>query len=160
MMKSVLIVLVVILVLAGGFYYYHKTQLGINRGLGSSSPVMQEAEGTNATPTSSTSQSTPGSSNPQAGNQTSSQNKEISLTITDPANNLTVSSSVITVAGKTVSNAEVFVNDSELTADAQGNFSTQVTLDEGQNIIVVTANDANGNNAEQDITVTLSSQGE
>ena len=60
----------------------------------------------------------------------------------------------VTVTGKSFPYAEVFINDTEIKADASGNFTAPVTLDEGENIISVMANDENGNSAEQEITVT------
>lgn len=78
----------------------------------------------------------------------------LSLTLTSPANRTTVSTSTITVSGKTSANAEVFINDKTVKADSSGNFSTSLTLDEGENIIAVSANDANGNFVEKEITIT------
>lgn len=80
----------------------------------------------------------------------------ITLTVSSPANNSTVTDPSITVKGKTVANAEVFVNDIEIKADANGNFSVKLTLDEGDNYILVVANDINGNYSEKDLTVTYS----
>ncbi len=82
---------------------------------------------------------------------------QIPLTIAAPANGSTVTSPNVLVKGTTTPKADVFVNDSETTADAQGNFSASVTLDEGDNTIVVTTNDINGNYSEQDVTVTYNS---
>ncbi|MCJ7805743.1 hypothetical protein MUP46_03830 [Patescibacteria group bacterium] len=81
-------------------------------------------------------------------------NNQITLDVTSPIDGATVSSPSITVSGKTLPGADVFVNDTELTADANGNFSTQLTLDEGDNQITVSANDNNGFSSEQDLTVT------
>lgn len=78
----------------------------------------------------------------------------IKLQIIEPLPNTTVSSSTLTIKGKTSSGAEVFVNDKQLKSDATGNFATKITLDEGENPIVVVANDADGNSAEQQILVT------
>ncbi len=80
---------------------------------------------------------------------------QITLEITSPKNNSTVKNGTVTVSGKTLSNADVFVNDKELKADAFGNFSTSVQLDEGQNTIVVAANDPQGNISEREINVTF-----
>lgn len=80
----------------------------------------------------------------------------ITLTVTSPSNNATVTSASLTVRGKTVSNAEVFVNDEETRADSSGNFSVTLTLDEGENFILVAANDSLGNFAERELTVTYS----
>lgn len=78
----------------------------------------------------------------------------LSLTITSPSNGQTFTTNQVTVKGKTSPNAEVFVNDEELTADASGNFSQALTLEEGENYILVVANDADGNFAEKEISVT------
>ena len=82
---------------------------------------------------------------------------QIQLTVTEPTDNTTVTTPALSIKGVTLPKADVFVNDSEVTADAQGKFTVQVTLDEGQNTLVVTANDANGNFAEKDLTVTYNS---
>jgi hypothetical protein len=79
---------------------------------------------------------------------------EISLVITSPTNGSTVTSASITVSGKTSPNAEVFVNDEETTANASGNFSVNLTLDEGENPIVVSVNDAEGRVAQKELLVT------
>lgn len=77
----------------------------------------------------------------------------IMLSVTSPANGSTVKTPTITVKGKTVPKAEVWVNDQDVRADASGNFSATVTLDEGENTITVTANDDDGNASEKEITV-------
>jgi hypothetical protein len=46
------------------------------------------------------------------------------------------------------------VNDKELVADGNGDFSQGITLEEGDNPIIVVANDANGTVGEKEITVT------
>lgn len=82
---------------------------------------------------------------------------QISLRITSPSTGSTVTSPSVVVRGVTVPKADVFVNDSQVSADSGGNFSVPVTLDEGDNSIVITANDANGNYAEQELTVIYNS---
>ena len=79
---------------------------------------------------------------------------EITLTVSTPDSGSTTSSSKIQVTGKTSPNAEVFANEAEGIADANGNFSLSVALDEGENSIIVTAVDANGKVAEKEILVT------
>jgi hypothetical protein len=79
--------------------------------------------------------------------------KEITLTITSPQNGATVTTSTVTIKGKTVPKADIFINEAETVADANGSFSKSITLDEGDNIIIVMANDAKGNVAEQDLTI-------
>ncbi len=81
-------------------------------------------------------------------------NSGLSLTINQPADKSSVTASTVTVSGKTQPKADVSVNDTDLKADIQGNFSTRITLDEGENTIVIVATDENGNYAEKEITVT------
>jgi nitrogen fixation protein FixH len=83
--------------------------------------------------------------------------REINLVISQPSNNIEVATPTMTVSGKTVPNADVSVNDMELRADIQGNFSAQITLDEGENVINVVANASDGRYAEREIVVTLNS---
>lgn len=85
---------------------------------------------------------------------------QISLQITQPTNGQVLSAATVNVTGKTVANAEVSVNDKDLKADATGNFSLAVNLDEGDNPIMVTAFDADGNTSEQEITVTYQPAGQ
>jgi hypothetical protein len=84
---------------------------------------------------------------------TVSRGAEITLTVNSPSDNTTVTSDRLVVRGKTVAGAEVFVNDAETKADQSGNFSVTITLDEGENYILVVANDALGNYSEKEITV-------
>lgn len=78
----------------------------------------------------------------------------ISLQILSPSDGASVTTPTITLRGKTVSQAEVFVNDKELRADGNGNFSTSLLLEDGDNPIIVVANDSSGKVAEAELTVT------
>ncbi len=80
--------------------------------------------------------------------------QEISLNILFPVNGQVINSDQITVKGTSVPNAEVNINDIQVIADTQGNFSATVKLDEGENTIIIVANDEKGNTAEQEITIT------
>lgn len=82
----------------------------------------------------------------------------LTLDVIQPKDGDTLSESFVTVSGKTTANASVSVNDSDIKADAQGNFSTKVNLDEGENIINVSSSDDSGNYAEKELTVTVKSQ--
>lgn len=59
------------------------------------------------------------------------------------------------VTGQTKANAEVFINDQMVKADAQGNFSLKLILDEGENIVIVSANDSDGNVVEQNLNINI-----
>jgi hypothetical protein len=78
----------------------------------------------------------------------------LSLMIASPQHLSTVSTPSVVIKGTTSPKAEVFVNDKDLIADSKGNFSVTVNLDEGENTISVSANDADGNFAAEDIVVT------
>lgn len=79
----------------------------------------------------------------------------LTIEIILPINNSTVNTVSTLVKGKTSSNAEVFVNEKELKADSNGKFSTTVALEEGENYILVSANDEQGNYAEKEVMVNL-----
>jgi hypothetical protein len=91
------------------------------------------------------------------GQETQNTAGEIPLTISQPAGGTTVNRPSVTVKGKTAPRAEVFVNDYQTAADSKGNFSATLSLDEGENYLVVVANDTNGQSAEQEITVNYES---
>lgn len=79
----------------------------------------------------------------------------LTLELISPTDKNVVNTSKVTVSGKTSPNAEVFVNEKELKADASGNFSVDYDLFEGENEIFVAVNDSLGNYAEKSITVYL-----
>lgn len=79
----------------------------------------------------------------------------LNLVISSPQDGATVAAPVIQVAGKTAPLAEMTVNDKDIKADQNGNFSVNIDLDEGENIISVVANDTDGNYVEKDVTITL-----
>ncbi|OGK23160.1 hypothetical protein A2954_00530 [Candidatus Roizmanbacteria bacterium RIFCSPLOWO2_01_FULL_37_12] len=81
------------------------------------------------------------------------------LEVKRPADGDTVASPSLTVMGITETNAEVFINETELRADLQGNFSSTITLEEGENVIVITASDEEGNYSEKTLTVTYEPSG-
>ncbi len=81
-------------------------------------------------------------------------NAGLSLTLNSPTNGQTVTTSQITVTGKTTPKAEIFINDLELSADANGNFLQIVSLEEGENYILIVANDTEGNFAEKELSIT------
>lgn len=77
----------------------------------------------------------------------------LDFSLNQPTDGQIFTVSQITVSGKTDANAEVSVNDKDIKADSQGEFSTVVNLDEGDNIISILANDEYGNMAEKEIVV-------
>lgn len=79
---------------------------------------------------------------------------QIFLEVTSPLDKSVVATASVVLKGKTVPKAEVSVNDQTLTVDNQGNFSTTINLEEGDNYILVSANDENGQYSEKEILVT------
>lgn len=75
------------------------------------------------------------------------------ITVASPEHGAVVGSMIIAITGTTTPNADVFINDTELKADSSGNFTADLTLDEGENVISVASNDADGNYAEKEIMV-------
>lgn len=82
---------------------------------------------------------------------------KIFLEISQPQDGATIDDLSVFVKGKTLPRAEVFINEVETKANSQGNFSARITLDEGENLIYVLANDAEGNFLEKEITVIVES---
>jgi hypothetical protein len=79
---------------------------------------------------------------------------QIPLTVTAPSSGSTVTTPIVTLKGKSSPKADVFINDKDTVADSQGNFSVTLTLEEGSNEIIISANNADGSYSEQVITVT------
>jgi hypothetical protein len=69
------------------------------------------------------------------------------LTIVEPMDNATVATHAISVQGKTEPGAVVSVNNQITVADEQGNFSIDLSLDSGINVISITASDSSGGQA-------------
>jgi len=80
------------------------------------------------------------------------------LEIIEPKENFTYNNPSIKVSGKTSAYAEVYVNDIQTKADEKGYFSLNYNLDEGENLLTITANNQDGNYAEKEITVILQTQ--
>jgi hypothetical protein len=77
----------------------------------------------------------------------------LTLEITEPKANTTYTNPSIRVFGKTSAYAEVYINKIRTRADEKGYFSLNYNLDEGENLLTITANDKDGNYAEKEITV-------
>jgi hypothetical protein len=86
----------------------------------------------------------------------------ISLTVDQPVDEEVVNKKVLTVSGKTQSNAVVTVitdsSNDVVTPSADGNFSTTVNLDDGQNILEVISIAPNGESMTIKKTVTYSQE--
>lgn len=88
-------------------------------------------------------------------NLTALSNNSLNLEIETPQDKAVVSSKTILIKGKTAPLADVFINEKETKSDSQGNFSFNYSLDEGENELIIAANDNNGNYAEKVLTVEL-----
>ncbi len=62
-----------------------------------------------------------------------------SLTVNSPATDKVLSGAVIDVSGRTTPGADISVNDSPVLSDTDGNFSEKVALQDGVNVIRVSA---------------------
>jgi hypothetical protein len=72
----------------------------------------------------------------------------IPLSVTEPLDAASIAASRVAVKGRTKPGAVVNVNDEIGTADANGNFSVSISLDEGPNAIDVIAADDSGKESE------------
>lgn len=97
----------------------------------------------------------PLSTNSPLPNRNEVSNRSIFVEVVSPKDGATLNSFQVKLVGKTLPNADVFVNDQEVKVNANGEFSIELTLDEGENIVSVVANDENGNYAEKEITLNL-----
>ena len=66
------------------------------------------------------------------------------LEVDSPTNGATVNKGVLEVTGKTVPGAEVFVNEIQAKVDENGTFRQKVTLQEGENFVLITAGNETG----------------
>lgn len=85
---------------------------------------------------------------------TPNKQETILLNIDTPKEGDVLKVAKLVVKGTTVPYADVSVDDTDTKADAKGNFTLTLTLDEGENIINVLAIDKNGLSSEKEITVT------
>ena len=89
-------------------------------------------------------------------------NTYLFLNIITPKDEDVVSNKTIKVSGKTISNAKIVIisNSSEQAAiaDSDGNFSTNVTLSENENILQIIAISESGETIKSERTVTYSTE--
>lgn len=77
------------------------------------------------------------------------------LMVSSPVDGAQLTGMSVVVKGQTTPAADVAINQLDVKADSKGNFSAMISLDEGENVITVIANDDIGNYAEKNITVTV-----
>jgi hypothetical protein len=158
MKKNILIIIPILLIIIGGLFFLYrmqKTNNALNLGMGNSgTEPQQQATTPTDISTNTKSQITPSPLNTIQPTPDVSKNNQFKLTVTSPINNALVTTTSINVIGTTIPKAEVSVNEADTIADAKGNFSAKITIDEGDNFIAVVATDENGNIAEQDLSVT------
>lgn len=147
-MKKFFLLILLISVIGLGYWLYHSYQnIGSKTSTNSINDQLNQTE---------TTVSTNKAVDDDSQSQTISDN--FSLIITNPVDGTIVNLSSLTITGRTAPFASVYINDGQLTADSNGNFSTKITLDEGENIVYVLAHDNIGDAAEKEITVTLESK--
>ena len=78
------------------------------------------------------------------------------LTILEPANESIVETSTVIIRGKTVADAIISVNGEPVDVGTSGNFSWQVTLDEGPNVFDIIATDEDGNEVDAQLVISFS----
>jgi len=81
--------------------------------------------------------------------------EEPSLDISSPNDNIVITGGdkKITVSGKTDSGIRVFVNNSQVIVDKDGNFRSDITINEGDNTISIKAVDSASNSTELERSV-------
>ncbi|GIS83112.1 MAG: hypothetical protein CM1200mP15_17440 [Dehalococcoidia bacterium] len=70
---------------------------------------------------------------------------ELFLEITDPKNNIAVSSNSILVSGATLPTAILEINSVRTTVDVRGEFVKNIPLNPGQNVVELKVEGENGN---------------
>lgn len=75
------------------------------------------------------------------------------LEVISPKNGIIVNTNKIEVSGKTNPSTEIFVNEVQVIPDATGNFSINLTLEEGENyILIVSGNEKGDGEVERTVT--------
>lgn len=146
-MKKLIIVFLILLIAYFGYYFYQQKDISFMKK--SFQPTLVENQKQEAVITSSKEINRVETSNQNEGLRT------FFLEIESPVNGAIVNQSTITVSGKTLPQSEVFINDFQLKAKSDGSFSITISLDEGENILMVVANDNQGNYMEKEIVVKL-----
>lgn len=157
MKKSYIIITLVTVVLVGAAVFaFTYTQLSSQNGQqAATNPIVTTDTASNITSPSGQEETTvPTSFIPTINmEQGGSVSAGITLLVSQPQNGQTFTSSSLVVKGKTKAKADIFVNEKETKSDASGNFSVTVTLEEGDNPIVVVVVDPDGNYAENELSV-------
>ena len=78
---------------------------------------------------------------------------DLKLEVVSPKDGEIANKQMLTVKGISSPGASVAINDVETKADKDGNFSISIKLDQGENTVIVLANDEAGNIAEKDLVV-------
>ena len=93
-----------------------------------------------------------------SGSQVITSTGALPLTVTQPTDGATLNTNDVTIIGRTVPGATVTVNSVTDVADAAGNFSIALSLDNGPNALDVIAMDNNGNQGEVLLMVNVAGQ--
>lgn len=146
-MKKIIFIFLILIVAYFSYYFYQQREIPLlKKGFLPAGVKNQELISITTQPTKINQNET----SPQDKSQ-----KEFFLEIDYPTNGITVNQSTITLTGKTVPGAEIFINDIQLRAKSDGLFSATINLEEGENVLIVIADDDQGNYLEKEITVYL-----
>lgn len=77
------------------------------------------------------------------------------LEVSQPVNQLTVSSPSIQVIGRTDAEAKVSINDQEIQVDPAGKFEQEIKLSDNVNMVIITATTKNNKQSKEERTVFL-----
>ncbi len=137
---SFIAVLIGILVAAGAFYFYQTTKLV---------PTPKK-------------QDNPANNQPSAGVIKPTPPSSVFLAVDSPKDEDVVDNKSLTVSGKTVPDAVIIITtaiaDATITPATNGNFTTNITLDDGTNQIEITAIAPNGDETRVTRSVTYSTE--
>lgn len=149
-----IITLVAVVLVAAVVFVFTYTQLSSKNAQKTTTNSIVTANTTPNATSSSTTAAIPTSYTPTINmEQGGSVSAGLTLLITQPQNGQTFTTSSVVVKGKTKAKADININEQELQADSSGNFSAKLTLEEGDNPIVVVAVDPDGNYAENELSV-------
>jgi len=135
--KKLVVLFLTLLILLGvvlgrQILFLSKAKINVNQKVGKSSPSNGEAASNSV------------NSKTTAESPTKTPSSPFFLEIISPVDDLTVTVARVKVQGKTVPGADVFVNENQVETDKNGNFSIDISLQEGENPILISAGNETG----------------
>lgn len=123
-----MLLLLVVIAVSSYFFIKRNREVAVTAGESPSSRIEKEQEQKEEEPQS----------------EFEGKNQPFFLDVFNPEDGLKLTTNQVIVRGRTLPDVEVFVNEFETKADAKGNFSLRVTLEEGENPLVISAGNENG----------------